>query len=119
MVERDELLDENLEHIGEALKQTPGAYAVRAEAALDGRAQLALVIYVEKSQQRIGQQQAHAYEDALNRHGQPGGHQTGEEGVDGFGDYRQIVHNVWCIIGLLLVCISGPYRARCSPWSRR
>ncbi len=69
MVEVNNLLDEHLEHIGEALEQSPGTYAVRAETALECSADLALVVYVEECQQRINQQQAYADEKAFDSNG--------------------------------------------------
>ena len=53
MVEMDNFLDKNLEHVGEALKQTPGADAVGADATLDEGANLAFIVDIEKRQQRI------------------------------------------------------------------
>ncbi len=71
VLQRDELFDKDLEHIGEALKQTPRAHAVRAEAALDGSTEFALIVYVEQSQKRICEQQAHAYQHTLYRDCEP------------------------------------------------
>jgi hypothetical protein len=53
MVQGDKLLNKNLEHIGEALAETPGAYTVRAEAALEVGANLTLIKNVEERQQSV------------------------------------------------------------------
>ena len=47
MVEADDFLDEHLEHVGEALKETPRANAVRAETALEEGADLTFVVDIE------------------------------------------------------------------------
>ena len=75
MVEVDNLFDEHLEHIGERLEETPWAYAVRAETALECGAELTLVIYIEKSEQGVYQQQAHADEQTFDGDGEPSGHE--------------------------------------------
>jgi predicted DNA-binding protein len=75
VLEFDKLFDKNLEHIGEALQQTPRAYAVRAEAALEECANLTFVVDVEERQQRINEQKADANEDTLNGSCQPSGHE--------------------------------------------
>ena len=73
----DELFGEHLDGVGHRLYQTPGAYAVRTEAALKPGADFALVQDVEEGQQGVEQQQTHAYKQALDGDGEPGGHAAG------------------------------------------
>ena len=56
MVERYELLDENLEHIGNTLEYSEGTYAVRAKTALESGTHLTLEVDVEKSEQGVSQE---------------------------------------------------------------
>ena len=67
MVQRDQLFDQNLEHIGHALEYTVGAYSIGTQTALEEGAHLTLEIDVEQGQHRIQQQQRHAYQYKFNQ----------------------------------------------------
>ena len=74
MVEMDKLLDQDLEHIGEALKQTQRTDTVRTETALERGADLTLEVNIEKCQQRVHQKETYAYEDTFHAQREPPGH---------------------------------------------
>ena len=81
MVERDKLLDENLEHIGDTLHQTPRANAVRAEAALEIGTHLTFEEDIEQREHCIEQHQANSDEQTLKSDCSPFGDIVSEEGV--------------------------------------
>ncbi len=87
MVERDKLLDEDLEHIRHTLQQAPRSHTVRSESALEICAYLTLEEDVEESQHRIKQHQPHTYEQTLEGDGKPLGHKAQEERVKPGGSY--------------------------------
>ena len=81
MIERDKLLDKNLEHIRHALEQSPRAYAVRTETALEISTHLTFKEDVEESQHCIKQHQPHPDQEALQGDSEPLGHEAQKEGM--------------------------------------
>ena len=85
MIELDKLLDKNLEHIGEALEQAPGTYAVRTDTALECGADLTFEIDVEQGQQSVNEQEANTYSHTFNSSGEPTGKEAHQPVVDRAG----------------------------------
>ncbi len=74
--QRDNLLGENLEHVGKNLQRAPGTHAQWTATTLYPAAQPTLIHDVEHGEQRIGQQQEQAHEHTLHCGGCPTGHQA-------------------------------------------
>ena len=67
----DKLLDEDLEHVGKHLQQTPAAHAHRAEAALEPGAELALVKNIEECEHCIDTENQNSDDYAFDQNGEP------------------------------------------------
>ena len=74
----EDFLGEHLEHVAEHLQGAIFAHAVRAEAALEEGAHLALHVDQDDGEDGIHQHDAHAYDDTLDEDRQPFGHQGGQ-----------------------------------------
>ena len=82
VIDRNQLLDQHLDHIGHALHRTVGPYPVRPQSALEKGADLALDVNQRQRDDRIEQQQAQPDQHALDERGSP----RGQPGV------QRIVH---------------------------
>ena len=82
MVDVDDLLDEHLEHVGNALDHSIGSHAVRPEAALEECADFTLDVDQRQRDHGITQQEANPYQHTLNDHGRRRGHPAPQQRVD-------------------------------------
>ena len=82
MVDMDDLFGEHLEHIGNQLGRSPGAYTVRAQTALEICADFTLGEDQNQRDHGITQQQANPYQHTLNDQGRRVRHTASQQRVD-------------------------------------
>ena len=107
ILKADKLLDENLKHVGKALKHSPGAHTHRTKAALEPCTKFTLIEDIKECKHGVNCKKQHTDYHTFYHCGCPAWHYALEQLVKPIGKYAKIKHIIqfFCFVFVFLFFI--------------